>query len=133
MTIGLGVIGINPTNMGSTTVLLKDVPDLEYELRGLCARRRDVLETYAKQIGARFWTVDYQELVRRDDIDVVAIYSPDHMHAEHCVGAIEAGKHVICTKPMVTNLNDAKRLVELVRARGVKFLAVKRCGLICSF
>ena len=122
MTIGLGVIGINPTNMGSTTSLLQDVPDLKYELRGLCARRRNVLEGYAKQIGAKFWTDDYEELVRRDDIDVVAIYSPDHMHAEHCVGAIEAGKHVICTKPMVTNLNDAKRLVELVRTRGVKFL-----------
>ena len=122
MAIGLGVIGINPTNMGSTTSLLKDVPDLKYELRGICARRGDVLEAYAKQIGADFWTVDYQELVRRDDIDVVAVYSPDHLHAEHCIGAIEAGKHVICTKPMVTNLKDAKRVVELVRTSGVKFL-----------
>ena len=81
MAIGLGVIGINPTNMGSTTSLLKDVPDLKYELRGICARQRSVLEEYAKQIGVGFWTVDYRELVRRDDIDMVAVYSPDHLHA----------------------------------------------------
>ena len=122
MAIGLGVIGMNPTNMGSTATLLKDVPDLKYELRGMCAKRADVLENYAAEIGVEFWTTDYQELVSRDDIDVVAVYSPDHLHAEHCAAAIEAGKHVVCTKPMVTNLEDAKRLVGLVREKGVKFL-----------
>ena len=122
MAIGLGVIGMNPTNMGSTATLFKDVPDLKYELRAICAKRADVLENYAAQIGVGFWTTDYQELVSRDDIDVVAVYSPDHLHAEHCAAAIEAGKHVVCTKPMVTNLEDAKRLVELVREKGVKFL-----------
>ena len=60
--------------------------------------------------------------MKREDIDVVAIYSPDHLHAEHCTAAIQAGKHVICTKPMVTDLEDAKRLVELVREKEVKFL-----------
>ena len=92
MAIGLGVIGMNPTNMGSTATLLKDVPDLKYELRGICAKRADVLENYANQIGVDFWTTDYRELVQRDDVSVVAIYSPDHLHAEHCVAAIEAGK-----------------------------------------
>jgi predicted dehydrogenase len=122
MAIGLGVIGMNPTNMGSTATLLKDVPDLKYELRGICAKRADVLENYANQIGVDFWTTDYRELVQRDDVSVVAIYSPDHLHAEHCVAAIEAGKHVICTKPMVTKLDDAQQLVDLVREHKVKFL-----------
>ena len=70
MAIGLGVIGMNPTNMGSTATLLKDVPDLKYELRAICAKRADVLEDYAAQIGVGFWTTDYQELVARDDIEV---------------------------------------------------------------
>ena len=115
MKIGLGVIGINPTNMGSTATLLQDVPSLKYELRGICAKREDILKKYAQQIGVAYWTTDYKELVKREDIDVVAIYSPDHLHAEHCTAAIQAGKHVICTKPMVTDLDDAKQLVELVR------------------
>ena len=122
MAIGVGVIGMNPTNMGSTMTLLKDVPDLKYELRGICAERAEVLEAYAQQIGVDFWTTDYRELVSRDDIDVIAVYSPDHLHAEHCLAAVEAGKHVLCTKPMVTNLEDAKQLVGAVKAKGVKFL-----------
>ncbi len=122
MAIGLGVIGINPTNMGSTATLLKDVPDLNYELRGICAKREDILKNYAKDIGVDFWTTDYRELIQRDDISVIAVYSPDHLHAEHCIAAIEAGKHVVCTKPMVTNLADAQRLVDLVRKHSVKFL-----------
>ena len=122
MAIGVGVIGMNPTNMGSTMTLLKDVPDLNYELRGICAKRAEVLEPYAQQIGIGFWTTDYRELVSRDDIDVIAVYSPDHLHAEHCLAAVEAGKHVLCTKPMVTNLDDAKQLVDLVKSKGIKFL-----------
>ena len=122
MAIGVGVIGMNPTNMGSTMTLLKDVPDLKYELRGICAIRAEVLEAYAQQIDVDFWTTDYRELVSRDDIDVIAVYSPDHLHAEHCLAAVEAGKHVLCTKPMVTNLEDAKQLVGAVKAKGVKFL-----------
>ena len=122
MPIGVGVIGMNPTNMGSTMTLLKDVPDLKYEIRGICAKRAEVLEAYARQIGVDFWTTDYRELVSRDDIGVIAVYSPDHLHAEHCLAAVEAGKHVLCTKPMVTNLEDAKKLVGAVKAKGVKFL-----------
>ncbi len=122
MVIGVGVIGMNPTNMGSTMTLLKDVPDLKYELRGICANRAEVLKPYAEQIGVNFWTTDYRELVGRNDIDVIAVYSPDHLHAEHCLAAVEAGKHVVCTKPMVTNLDDAKKLVGAVKTKGVKFL-----------
>ena len=122
MAIGVGVIGMNPTNMGSTMTLLKDVPDLKYELRGICAIQAEVLKAYAQQIGVDFWTTDYRELVSRDDIDVIAVYSPDHLHAEHCLAAVEAGKHVVCTKPMVTDLEDAKQLVGAVKAKGVKFL-----------
>ena len=108
--------------MGSTATLLQDIPSLRYELRGICAKKEDILKKYAQQIGVAYWTTDYKELVKRADIDVVAIYSPDHLHAAHCTAAIQAGKHVICTKPMVTDLDDAKRLVELVRKKEVKFL-----------
>jgi predicted dehydrogenase len=120
--IGLGVIGMNPHNMGSTMTLLRDEADLRYELRAACARRSDVLEAYARDAGIPFHTTDYRELVARDDVDVVAVYSPDALHAEHCIAALEAGKHVVCTKPMVTGLDQAKDLVNAVRSSGRKFL-----------
>lgn len=120
--IGLGVIGINPHNMGSTMTLVRDTPGLRYALRAVCARRKDVLEGFARREGIPFATTDYRELVARPDVDVVAVYSPDALHAEHCIAALEAGKHVVCTKPMVTSLEQAKALVKVVKKSGRRFL-----------
>ena len=120
--IKVGVIGINPNNMGSTMTLLNEVPDLRYEMTAMCANRGDVLEAFAAEVGCRFWTTDYRELIAHDDLDVVAIYSPDHLHAEMCIEALDAGKHVICTKPMCTSVDDAAAIVSKVRETGLKFL-----------
>jgi predicted dehydrogenase len=120
--ISLGVIGMGRRNMASTLTLLGREPDLRYRLSGMCALRREAAEECARAFNIPFWTTDYRELVARKDVDAVAVYSPDHLHAEHCAAALEAGKHVVCTKPMVTTLEDAKRLVSLVRRTGLKFL-----------
>ena len=69
-----------------------------------------------------YWTTDYRQLVVREDVDAVCVFSPDALHAEHCIAALEHGKHVVCTKPMVTRLEDAQTLVRLVRQRSVKFM-----------
>ena len=42
-------------------------------------------------------------------IDAIGIYTPDHLHAEHVIRALDAGKHVICTKPFIDNLARAAR------------------------
>ncbi len=120
--IRLGIIGMGPRNMASTFTLLKDVPDLRYQITAICGRPEPVVRQCADDFGVPFWTTDYEDLVGRADVDVVCVFSPDHLHAEHCVGALENGKHVVCTKPMVTKLEDAQKLVALVRQKGVKFL-----------
>ena len=121
-TINLGVIGMGLRNMASTLTLLEREPDLRYRLTGMCAVPREAAEECARAFKIPFCTTDYRELVARKDVDVVAVYSPDHLHAEHCAAALEAGKHVVCTKPMVTTLDDAKRLVALARRMKRKFL-----------
>ncbi|HMO13160.1 MAG TPA: Gfo/Idh/MocA family oxidoreductase [Pirellulaceae bacterium] len=57
-----------------------------------------------------FYTTDYRELLLRDDVNIVAIYTPDALHGEHIALAFEAGKHVICTKPLVNSMDDARRV-----------------------
>ncbi len=120
--IRLGVIGMGPRNMASTFTLLKDVPDLRYEITAICGLPKEVIQQCAQDFNVPFWTTDYRELVTREDVDVVCVFSPDHLHAEHCIAALEQGKHVVCTKPMVTSLEDARCLVNLVREKRVKFL-----------
>lgn len=120
--IRLGVIGMGPRNMASTLTLLKDVPDLRYTITAICAVPEAVTRQCAEDFGIPLWTTDYRELIGRADVDVVCVFSPDHLHAEHCLGALERGKHVVCTKPMVTRLEDAQKLVSLVREKKVKFM-----------
>jgi len=117
--IGIGVIGIG---MGLTLAAINRDPGSRLQVRGLCATRRDRLEAAAHEFEIGFATTDYRELLARPDIAVIGIYSPDHLHAEHALAALEAGKHVICTKPMVTSVEDAVKLVRLVDRTGLKFL-----------
>ncbi|MBX3010029.1 MAG: Gfo/Idh/MocA family oxidoreductase [Caldilineaceae bacterium] len=58
----------------------------------------------------------------RDDIQAVSICSPDHLHGEQCHRALQAGKHVLCEKPMTTSRADAARLVADVRTTSLVFL-----------
>ncbi len=120
--IRLGVIGMGPANMASTLVLLAGAPGLRYRLQAICTRPQAVLDECLAKFDVGFGTTDDRELVGRDDVDVVCVFSPDHLHAEHCLAALDAGKHVVCTKPMVTSLEDAKRLVAAVREKKLKFL-----------
>jgi predicted dehydrogenase len=117
--IGVGVIGIG---MGLTLAAVNRDAESRLEVRGLCSVRRDRLEGAAGEWGIGFTTTDYRELVARPDVDVIGVYSPDHLHYDHVRAALEAGKHVVCTKPMVTSVEDAAQLVGLVDRTGLKLL-----------
>jgi predicted dehydrogenase len=117
--IGVGVIGIG---MGSTMFPLNLDENSPFEVRSICSGTASKVEALAKEWDIRHWTTDYLEVINRPDVDVIGVYSPDHLHAEHVTAALEAGKHIVCTKPMVTSVEDADRLVKLVDEKGVKFL-----------
>jgi predicted dehydrogenase len=117
--IGIGVIGIG---MGANVLPINHDPTSRLVVRGLCAHNEEKLKTLAGGWALPYWTTDYRELIARDDIQVIAIYSPDHLHTEHAKAALNAGKHVICTKPLCTNVDEAAELVHLVDKTGLKFL-----------
>ena len=117
--IGIGVIGIG---MGANVLPINRNPNSRLEVRGLCALPESGVKRLAEEWGLPFWTADYRELIARDDIQVIAVYSPDHLHAEHAIAAMKAGKHVVCTKPMCTKVEDAAEMVRLVDETGLKFL-----------
>ena len=118
--IGVGVIGIG---MGGTMFPLNREESSPFEVRSICSSTPSKLEEAAKEWDISHWTTDYLEVIKRPDVDVIGVYSPDHLHAEHVTAALEAGKHIVCTKPMVTSVEDADRLVKLVDEKGVKFVS----------
>ena len=65
-------------------------------------------------------TADAHELFRRDDIDLIDVCTPSHMHFELAWSALEAGKHVLCEKPVAYDFRDTQRARDLARRKGVK-------------
>lgn len=77
------------------------------------------LKEFQKKINEQvFITTDYRELLERKDIDAVAILSPDYLHEEHAIGALQAGKHVYCEKPLAITVEGCDRIIEESKKSG---------------
>ena len=61
-------------------------------------------------------------MIRSEKLDIVDVTSPDWMHAEHSIAALEAGAHVLCEKPMCDTLDDAAAMVEAAEHTGLNLL-----------
>jgi len=66
----------------------------------------------ARKWGVQSWYVDFQDLVKRDDIDAVSVCTPTYTHAQISIAAMKEGKHVLCEKPMAMNLNQADEMIQ---------------------
>jgi predicted dehydrogenase len=92
------------------------------ELAVLCGRTKDSAEAAARNLGWAESATDWREVVGRDDIDVVDVSSPGDTHRDIAIAALEAGKHVLCEKPLANTLIEAEEMVasaDAARARGV--------------
>ncbi|WPR78003.1 Gfo/Idh/MocA family oxidoreductase [Algoriphagus sp. NG3] len=118
--IGTGLMGRIHTNG------YKRVPDFfpEYEyvpvLQACCSRRKEKAQAFADQWGYKSVETDWRELLKRDDIDAVDICTPNDMHAEIAIAAAEAGKMILCEKPLARTVAEAEGMVEAVEKAGVK-------------
>lgn len=89
-------------------------------LVAVVSRDRERAQHFARKFGARHAYTSYEEMLRNPDVTVVAIHTPNALHAEQAVAAARAGKHVFCDKPMATNAADAERIVAACERAGVK-------------
>ena len=94
--------------------------DPRCEIVAIC----DVEEERARDFARRFripeWTNDWQAVVSRPDVDVIDIVTPSHTHSELAWAALEAGKHVLCEKPVAYDFRDTRRAAELAQRKGLK-------------
>ncbi|HEX5935995.1 MAG TPA: Gfo/Idh/MocA family oxidoreductase [Pseudorhizobium sp.] len=122
--IGVGLIGTgfmgkaHALAYGSVNAVFGDVPDVRLEL--LCDQPSDKADLMARQFGFARATGDWKALVGDAAVDVVCVTTPNKMHAEMAVAALEAGKHVHCEKPMALTLDEARRMEAAAEASGCK-------------
>ena len=79
----------------------------------------NAVEKWAGEFGFARWTTNWKEIIEDQDVDVVDITTPNHLHAEMAIAAAQAGKHIYCEKPLATTSVDAARIVAAVEKSGV--------------
>lgn len=115
-----GIIGCGGIAIGKHMPALSRIPEVEM------TAFFDIKPERAKEAASRFGTAgakvynDYRELLKDKSIDMVHICTPNKSHADITVDALEAGKHVMCEKPMAKTAADARRMVEAARRTGKK-------------
>ena len=90
----------------------------KWELKTICDRNIDLCKQRAEEFGFSHYTTDYQQMLDDPEIDVIGVYTPDKLHAQHIKMALQHGKHVVCTKPLMDDLKEAAELLRISEATG---------------
>jgi predicted dehydrogenase len=90
------------------------------EVVSIVGRGEASARSFAERFGIRRWSADYCEAVKADDVDVVDILAPNYLHAPVAIAAAEAGKHVICIKPLATTLAAADEMIAAANKAGTR-------------
>lgn len=114
--VRVGVIG---TGFAATLHLtaLRALP--ETQAVSVCSRRPERALAAALDHGVPNHTTDYRELVNDPEVEAVIIATPPHLHHAMVLATLEAGKHVLCEKPLARNLAEARDMVRIVDRVGV--------------
>lgn len=94
-------------------------------LAAICQRTRARLDAVGDAFGVAKRYDDYERLLADPEIDAVHINTPIPEHGPQAIRALEAGKHVACTVPMATRVEDARRIVELCARTGLRYMMME--------
>lgn len=95
--------------------------DLKYQpvLKAVCARNEANARAFADQWGYESVETDWRQLIKRDDIDVVDICTPNNTHSQIAIAAAKGGKMILCEKPLSMTGPEGKKMVEAIEKAGV--------------
>ncbi|HSK13220.1 MAG TPA: Gfo/Idh/MocA family oxidoreductase, partial [Phnomibacter sp.] len=114
--VRIGLIGAGGMGVEDATTALQ-VPGVS--ITAVCDLYRGRIDDAKKRWGNQiFVTNDHKELLKRSDVDMVIIATPDHWHMPITVDALTAGKHVYVEKPMVHNVAEGMQLVDAWKKSG---------------
>ena len=126
-TIGVGMVGYafmggSHSQAWRTVNNFFDLP-VQVQMAALCGRTESAVTEAAGKLGWASVETDWRRLVARDDIGLVDVSSPGNNHAEVAIAALQAGKHVLCEKPLANSVDEAREMVaaaEAAKANGVR-------------
>ncbi|HXG83487.1 MAG TPA: Gfo/Idh/MocA family oxidoreductase, partial [Pyrinomonadaceae bacterium] len=113
-----GLIGAGDIARKRVAPALRDLRNCD--LVGISRARAELAEAFAKEFGARKWFSDWREMLADKEIEAIYIATPVHLHAAQTIAAAEAGKHVLCEKPMAMTVKECDEMIATCRANNVK-------------
>lgn len=103
------------------------------ELVALCDINEERCSAMAKKYNVRKTYTDYKDIIRDDEIEAVVVVTPDQAHAEISIAAMEAGKHVLCEKPMSLDLDECLEMIKVSERTGKKLMVGQICRMAPGF
>ncbi len=125
--IGIGMLGYAFMGKAHTNAL-KKIPYMMYpppavpELVAICGRNKDAVAEAARRYGYRKYYTDWRQMLEDDEVQVLDNGAPNNMHHDPAIVAAQAGKHVICEKPLGRTPEESKAMLEAVQKAGVKHM-----------
>lgn len=112
----IGILGLGEGRSTMSAALNSS----KLKLKTICDGNEEICRKRCKEFGFDNYTTKYDNMLNDPEINIIAIYTPDHLHAEHIKQALLHDKHVVCTKPFIDDLAKANELIELQKKTGKK-------------
>ncbi|MFL5881168.1 MAG: Gfo/Idh/MocA family protein [Actinomycetota bacterium] len=112
--LGIGMVGYAFMGRAHSQAWRNVASFFELPLRprmaAICGRDQAAVAAAATRLGWPAWETDWKRLVQRDDVDLVDVCTPGSSHAEISIAALEAGRHVLCEKPLANTVDEARAM-----------------------
>ena len=116
--IGYGFMGKAHSNAYRKVGNFFDL-DFDVQLKAICARTAENAQNFADTWGYESVETDWRQLLERDDIDAVDICVPNNLHKEIALAAADAGKIILCEKPLAMNTAEGEEMCQAVERAGI--------------
>jgi len=125
--IGVGVLGYSFMGKTHTNAYIKMPiffypPPAKPRLVAICGRTEKAVAEAAKRYGYKKYYTNWMELVKDNEVELVDNALPNNMHASPSIAAAEAGKQILCEKPLAMSVNEAREMYRAVEKAGVKHM-----------
>jgi predicted dehydrogenase len=123
--IGVGMLGYAFMGKAHTNAF-KKIPYMMYpppaipKLIAIAGRNKEAVEEAAKRYGYEEYYTDWQKIIENERIQLFDNGGAKDVHAEPCIAAAEAGKHILCEKPLARTAEEAKKMLDAVKKAKVK-------------
>jgi UDP-N-acetylglucosamine 3-dehydrogenase len=118
--VRFGLVGIGLIAEGAHLPAIRNAS--EADLVAVCSSSESRAKYAAQRWGAKDWYTDYDKMLRNNEVDAIVVATSNFLHAKNSIAAAEAGKHILCEKPLAITSRDTREIVKVVESSGVKML-----------